>query len=68
MGVFTTINIGPLSDVSFDGTASNDVMFAIEGPKEQSCFEQLLTEPAYPCFESVTEGWFTVDFKGTSFI
>ena len=34
IGVFTTINIGPYSDVSFDGTTSYDVMLAVEGPKD----------------------------------
>ena len=67
MGVYNNINVGPISDVSFDGTASYDVMFAVEGPKEQTCFESL-SEPLFPCFEPVTDGWITVDFKGTSYI
>ena len=33
IGAYTTINIGPLSEISFDGTANNDVMLAVQGPK-----------------------------------
>ena len=37
IGAFSTINIGPLSLLKFDGDAKNDVMLAVEGAKEQKC-------------------------------
>ena len=34
IGTYTTQNIGPISTISFSGTAFNDATLAVTGPKE----------------------------------
>ena len=66
LAVYTTQNIGPYSDIFFDGTTlHNDLMLIVEGPKDTNI---IYVKSDQPNFEAVTEGWVTIDFKGTVFI
>lgn len=62
LGAFTTINVGPHSDVSYDASAANEVSLVVQGPKEQLCNDMAEQPVDYPCFLVIDEGWITVDF------
>ena len=60
VGAYSTVNIALLSDSSFSNSSHNDLDLCFSGSKVVSC-----DDIDYPCFETLTDGFLTINFRGT---
>ncbi len=66
VGVHTTVNIAPETNVSFSGTFETDPVKIVEdGPMLSSCD---FFEYPYVCFTALSEGYLTVELGTSTFI